>query len=78
MNLVFQSNNTEHGHALKEETKDDIAESGVLSFLPSFSFLLKETQLLTVQEGCMRHSQIYFTFLQSQLKASHSTSNNCL
>lgn len=72
MNLVFQSNNTEHGHALKEETKVDIAESGVLSFL------LKETQLLTVQEGCMRHSQIYFTFLQSQLKASHSTSNNCL
>lgn len=72
MNLVFQSNNTEHGHALKEETKVDIAESGVLSFL------LKETQLLTVQEGCMRHSQIYFTLLQSQLKASHSTSNNCL
>lgn len=72
MNLVFQSNNTEHGHALKEETKVDIAESGVLSFL------LKETQLLTVQEGCMRHSQIYFTFLQSQLKAWHSTSNNCL
>lgn len=72
MNLVFQSNNTEHGHSLKEETKVDIAESGVLSFL------LKETQLLTVQEGCMRHSQIYFTFLQSQLKASHSTSNNCL
>lgn len=60
MNLVFQSNNTEHGHALKEETKDDIAESGVLSFLPSFSFLLKETQLLTVQEGCMRHSDLFY------------------
>lgn len=54
MNLVFQSNNTEHGHALKEETKVDIAESGVLSFL------LKETQLLTVQEGCMRHSDLFY------------------
>lgn len=54
MNLVFQSSNTEHGHALKEETKVDIAESGVLSFL------LKETQLLTVQEGCMRHSDLFY------------------
>lgn len=54
MNLVFQSNNTEHGHALKEETKVDIAESGVLSFL------LKETQLLTVQEGCIRHSDLFY------------------